>query len=293
MKTSSGKLPRPTSWFAGLEKALSPMKDFVGAVLGNPPADRRRRRSRPVERRSAEPESAVVAVKAPVDQRRHMPCELYLTLGAASLKVFATGPIDEFSFFQRRGVSLHHDTEFLTRLDAADRGTEEFKAWGLFRLSGESQALVDVERDQRLRESLRRYGLERLPLARQMAGEGFRAFEPMSGEAATGWNKLEAPQSAKTFKKVGERSYSYRDVLEILRQEMTPLQRIAWIEASVPPPPGNCPLVHRYYLDSHKQAYLVREQRGKEKRVFLAETSDEALEAILASGRFVRRFRRR
>ena len=287
MKPSGQSVRASSSWFTGIERALSPMKEFVGAVLGQPAPGRRRKRVRVVERRSAAPAAP------PADPRRSLPCDLFLTLGAASLKVFPSGPINEFAFFQRYGASLHHDTEYLTRLDAADRGTEDFKGWGLFRLKGESQPLADVERDQALREALRRYGLERLPLARQMAEGGFRAFEPMSGETATGLNRLEAPRSTKTFKKVGERHYSYRDVLEILRQELTPLQKIAWIEAAVPPPPPSSPLVHRYYLDSHKQAYLVRERRGEGKRLFLAETSDEALEAILASGRFVRRFRRR
>jgi hypothetical protein len=267
------------------------MKDFVGAVLGQPSPERRRRR-RPPRPERAQPQP--LPPQPPVDPRRQLPCDLYLTMGASSVRAFAAGPIDEFAFFQRYGVSDRHDTEFLTRLDATDRGTENFKGWGLFRLGSESQPLAALESDQGLRQRLKSYGLERLPLARQMFEGGLTAYDPRRDEhLLAGRNRLEPPSSSKTFKKVGERRYSYRDVLEILRQELTGPQTVAWIEATLPPPPPLSPIVHRYYLDTHKQAYLVRDRRDAPKQLFLAETSDEALEAILASGRQVRRFSRR
>jgi hypothetical protein len=269
----------PQAWFtlSTFEKKLfSPMKDFVGAVLGNPPPSRRR------PRRAARPPLPAPVAPPPPDPRRELLCELYLMMGAQSVRVFGSGLIDEFAFFQRFSVSGQHDTEFLTRLDPSDRGTENFKVWGLFRLEGESHPLANLDRSARVRDALRGYGLDRLPLARKL----------IAHDALEGATRLEAPISTKLFRKVGDRQLSRSDVLEILRHELSGPEKVAWVEEALPPPPPTSPLVHRYYLDRHKQAYLVRDRRGEPKRLYLAETSDDALTAVLASGRNVRKFRR-
>ncbi len=53
----------------------------------------------------------------PEDREAVLPFELFLTIGMRSLRLFPSGPIEEFHFFQRRGVPAHHRVEFLSRLD--------------------------------------------------------------------------------------------------------------------------------------------------------------------------------
>src|SRR5437762_640940 len=67
-------------------------------------------------------------------RRRTLRCDLFLTLGPASIRLFAAGPVEEFQFFQRFGMSADHDLEFVTRLDASDAGTENYRAYGIFAL---------------------------------------------------------------------------------------------------------------------------------------------------------------
>jgi hypothetical protein len=259
---------------------LAPVVKFVDSVLKVP--DGRARR--------AKPRALPVAERAPAPPG--LPCELFLTTGLRSIPLFPVGPIDEFRFFQRFGVALHSEVEFVTRLDAQDRGTENFRAFGLFDLGGDWLPLPDLGRDEDLKRTLaRKYGLERLPAARKLAEEGFSGYDPRRNEVEAGLNRIVPPRSTKVFKKVDGRHWSYADILDILRSELTGPQRIAWIEEACPPPPESSPIVHRYYLDAKKQAYLVREQRGRGKRLFLALTSAEAIEAVLSSGKHIRHFR--
>jgi hypothetical protein len=209
-------------------------------------------------------------------RRRTLRCDLLLTTGPASIPLFPAGPIEEFQFFQRFGVSADHDVEFLTRLDAEDAGTENYRAYGIFRLRGPWLPMPDLGRDRLLARRLEnKYGLERLPNASRLAPPTF----------AAGVNRLRPPAMSKPFRKVRGRCYYFADLLEILRGELTGSQKVAWIEEALPPPPPHSPVVHRYYLDSSRQAYLVRDHRGVGKRLYVARTSEEALEPCLASTR--------
>ncbi len=220
-----------------------------------------------------------VVERCPV-RRRTLRCDLLLTLGPASIRIFPSGPIEEFQFFQRFGISPVHDVEFMTRLDAEDAGTENFRAYGIFALKGPFRRLPEVRRDRALAKRLEtKYGLERLPHAGKMSPPSF----------GPGLNRLRPPASTRPLRKRNGRSWFFSDLLEILRTELTGPQKIAWIEEAIPPPPPHSPIVHRYYLDGHKQAYLVRDHRGAGKRLYVARTSDEAIDPCLLSTRAHRR----
>ena len=213
-------------------------------------------------------------VERSLSRRRTLRCELFLTLGPASLRLFEAGPVEEFQFFQRFGIAPDHEVEFVTRLDAADRGTENFRAYGIFVLKGPFRRLPDLRCDRGLARRLaHKYGLERLPQASKMAPATF----------VPGTNRLRPLADARPLKRKNGRSWFFSDLLEILRRELTGPQRIAWIEEALPPPPPHSPIVHRYYIDGEKQAYLVRDHRGVGKKLYVARTSDEAEAPCLAS----------
>jgi hypothetical protein len=229
-----------------------------------------------------EPEGplALPVVERHLSRRRTLRCDLLLTTGPGSLPLFAAGPIEEFQFFQRFGISADHDVEFVTRLDAEDAGTENFRAYGIFHLRGPWRPIPEPRRDRALSRRLeQKYGLERLPHASKMAPPSF----------AAGLNRLTPPAVLKPLRKVRGRCFYFTDLLEILRLELSGPQKVAWIEEALPPPPPWSPIVHRYYLDARKQAYLVRDHRGVGKRLYSARTSDEAVEPCLLSTRVYRR----
>ncbi|HBP19056.1 MAG TPA: hypothetical protein DEA08_14880 [Planctomycetes bacterium] len=227
---------------------------------------------------------------APPLPPRSMPCELYLTMGWNSLKLFPQGPIDDFRFFQRGGVSLSHEVEFLARLDEKDLGSENYAPYGMFKLSGDSgERLPSLETDAELWATLNEvYGLPSLPSIHALASHGFQAFDPRYGDLTSGENSIEPPQSAKAYVRGNWRHYSYADVLEILRAEMTTPQRIAWMEVAFQDPPPAGEIVHRYYLDRRKTAWLVRHHWSDGKRIYEAQTNAEALDFCIASGHFSR-----
>jgi hypothetical protein len=223
------------------------------------------------------PEKIVLPVveRCPV-RRRTLRCDLLLTLGPASIPIFPRGPIEEFQFFQRFGIAPDHEVEFMTRLDADDADTENYGAYGIFALKGPHRRLPDLRRDRGLARRLEhKYGLGRLPHAAKMAPPSF----------GPGLNRLRPPTSTKPLRKANGRSWFFSDLLEILRIELTGPQKIAWIEEAIPPPPPHSPIVHRYYLDGNKQAYLVRDHRGVGKRLYVARTSEQAVEPCLLSTR--------
>jgi hypothetical protein len=220
------------------------------------------------------PSLALPVVDRMPSRRRTLRCELYLTTGPASIQLFRRGPIDEFEFFQRFGISPDHDVEFVTRLDAEDAGTENYRAYGIFHLKGPWRRLPELRRNRALGLRLQeKYGLDHIPQAARMAPPSFVA----------GFNRLRPPESFKPLRKAKGRSLYLHDVLEILRQELTGPQRIAWIEEALPQPPPHSPIVHRYYIDGSKQAYLVRDHRGVGKKLYVARTSDEAEAPCLES----------
>jgi hypothetical protein len=250
------------------EKAVTQAKAFVLRVLRAP------RARRVTEER----------------RRRTMPCQLYLTMGWNSVPLFPSGGVDCFSFFQRGGVSASHEVEYLARLDEADQGSEEYQPYGLFRLqANQAEALPNLETRGDLWERLTsRYGLSGLPSAQALASHTFTTFDPRYSEPLAGVNRIDPPTSAKAYIPARRRHYSYAEVLEILRAELDSPERIAWMELTFPDPPALGEIVHRYYLDEQKQAWLVRHHWAQGKQLFRAQTNAEALAYCRASGHFDR-----
>ena len=82
--------------------------------------------------------------------RNLLPFDIFLNMGTTSARLFGTGNIDEFFFFQRTGISDDLEVEYVTRLEEADAGTEDYKAYVLFKPRGESLELVDLQKEDEL-----------------------------------------------------------------------------------------------------------------------------------------------
>jgi hypothetical protein len=213
---------------------------------------------------------------------RTLPCDLHLTLGAQSVTLFPAGPIDDLRVFQRRAVAESSEVEWVTRLDRADAGTENYKAWGIVRLRGEWQRLPELDRNEGFWEWLRQeHGLETIPTARAVVRADLTAWEPGLNEPAAGSHRIAPPRSTKLWRSVGQRRVTHGDVVEIIRRGLDGLHKIAWMESAFAPAVGA--VVHRYYLDGAKQLWLVRDHARDGKRLYRATTSPEAL-AAAASG---------
>jgi hypothetical protein len=238
------------------------MRDFVGAVLRQP--------SRP-DVRAARQER----------ERRTLPFDVYLALGQRSLPLFTAGPIDEFAFFQRKGVSAGHSVEYLTRLSRANRGSESYQPYGVIRLRGgrELPKLSSSELN----------GLPRLPKAKNLAVRRFSAFD-MESETnpRVGRNRVAAPRASKVFARQGIKRVYYSDALDVMRRELSDAEKIAWIEEAFSERPCVGEIVHRYYMSGRTSLYLVRDHWAVGKRIFHAETSAAARRACMSSGAFKR-----
>lgn len=214
--------------------------------------------------------------------RNLLPFDIFLNMGTTSLNLFPSGQIDEFFFFQRQGVPEDLEAEFLTRLEEADKGTENYKPYVLFKPKGESIPLVDLQKEEEFWKTLdQTYGLITIPKAKKMSTKGFTAFQT-GGPTNVGHNRMTPDDADKVFKEVGDKKYTYGDMLEILRNEMGITQKIAWVEEGFSETPPEGDIVHRYYLDVTKQIYLVRHHWSEGKSMFLAETDENALEELPA-----------
>ncbi|RMG06845.1 MAG: hypothetical protein D6731_24925 [Planctomycetota bacterium] len=213
--------------------------------------------------------------------RNLLPFQIFLNMGTTSAELFPAGQIDEFYFFQRKGISEDLEVEFVTRLEESDAGTENFKPYVLFKPKGEHLELVDLQKEEDLWKTLdQTYGLVTIPKAKKMVGGApFNVFDP-SNPGSTGSNRIAAAEPEKVFKEVGERKFTYGEMLEILRNELTTPQKIAWMEEAFSERPAEGEIVHRYYLDVTKQVYLVRDHYAEGKKLFMAETDEEALEEL-------------
>ena len=213
--------------------------------------------------------------------RNLLPFDVFCNLGMTSVQLFPSGQIDEFSFYQRTGISEDVDTEFVTRLEESDKGTENYKPYVLFRPKSEGLPLVDLQQEDDFWKTLdMTYGLVTIPKAKKMVN-GFGTFDPKSGEdPSIGFNRIEPVEPDKVFKEVGEKTYSYKDMLQILRNELLMPQKIAWVEEAFSEAPPAGQIVHRYYLDVTKQVYLVRHHHTEGKTLFVAETDEDALEEL-------------
>lgn len=214
--------------------------------------------------------------------RNLLPFDVLLNMGTTSVPLFESGQIDEFAFFQRNEVPEDLEVEFVTRLDEQDKGSENYKPYVLFKPKSEETAveLVDLQKEDDFWKTLdQTYGLVTIPKAKKMVAAGFGAYNSSSASGKEGTNKVAPDEPTKVFKEVGDRTFSYKAMLELLRNEMTMRQKIAWIEEAFDAPPEGGNIVHRYYLDVTKQVYLVR-HTADAKTLFLAETDEDALEEL-------------
>lgn len=216
--------------------------------------------------------------------RSLLPFELYTNLGTRSVKMFDVGQIDEFRFFMRRGVSEDLEVEFVTRLEEADAGTENYKPYVLFKTTQEGLPLIDLKKEDELWEALdMAYGLDAIPRLKDVMPAAFGAYDPKkSDDAKSGVNIVKAANPTKEFKKVGDKVYTYGDMYRILGTELRLPQKIAWVEEAFNDPLPEGDIVHRYYLDVTKQLFLVRHHWKEGKVLYAAETDEKALEELPA-----------
>lgn len=205
---------------------------------------------------------------------RLLPCDVVLTLGHRIVRLFRAGPFDEFTFFQRTGISENAQVEYLTYHEPRDlgRNREQYRPFAAFRFhAGEPTPLPDLRRSQDLGRRLSRgWGLDALPAVGRLNVERWSEFAPGRAEER-GRNKVRASSSSGTFRRVKERDFGYVEVLEILRSTLNTPERIAWVEGAFHTAPTE--VVHRYYLDCDVRPWLVRHFPSGEKLLFAAELS--------------------
>lgn len=213
--------------------------------------------------------------------RNILPFDLFANLGLTSVRLFNNGPIDEFTFFQRVGVSEDLEVEFVTRLDEADAGTENYKPYVLFRPKGEGTPLADLQKDEDFWKTLdQTYGLITIPKLKKLVAGDFGSFDGRKegAQGVDGYNRITPGEPDKVFKEVGDKAFTMNEMLDILRQELRMPQKIAWMEEAFAEPPAE--ITHRYYLDVTKQVYLVRHHPAEGKTLFIADTDEAALEEL-------------
>jgi len=216
-------------------------------------------------------------------EARSLPFELHLTNAAGAIKLAPSGPIDDLACFQRGEVSLHHDVEYLTRIDAADVGTERYEAFGLFRLrEREAQKLPDLRHATHVWEALERdLGLRALPRARSL----LRATG--TGPGATSTHRIVG--GSRSFCTSHGPRVAHTELLDWLRATLSAPEKIAWMEGAFDQPIAPGQVVHRYYIDARRQAWLVRHHWHHGRQLFQAQTSAEARRLCEAeSGAFAR-----
>jgi len=255
----------------------SRIRTFMNTVLRMPPQGGREESA--AQERLVEP--------PPPAPEGTLPCDVLLTVGWGSIPLFEAGDVDAFSFFQRAGVSPRADVEFLTRLDPEDFGTENYKAFGLVRLRERYAEPVPslASLTGFWRSVKRRYGIDTVPRARALVGE-FSSYDRAQG--STGVNRIQAQHPERVFARANGRRFTLGEMLEILRCELTDEQKITWIEGDFQTPPPACEIVHRYYMTTDRQPYVVRHHWRDGKSLFRAETTASARETVRASGVFSR-----
>ncbi|RMG14789.1 MAG: hypothetical protein D6731_09765 [Planctomycetota bacterium] len=228
------------------------------------------------------------AAPPPEERGELLPFDLFLTTAAGSILLFPRGPIRPFVFFQRE-VHTGHRVEYLSRRDPGS-GAEDYRPYGLIRLrKAEALTLVRPKQVQRLYETLTcGCGLRRIPPASSMTRAPFRTHCPGDpDDGSRGRNELRPPPHAQVRVRGGER-IPYARVLELLGRASDPREAIAYLEDAFPEPLPSGRVVHRYYLGSNLDLYVVRHDPREGKRLYKAQTSAEAVEACLASGLYRR-----
>lgn len=234
------------------ERLVTPVSSLVGRMLHAPD-----QATRGVRRHEA----------------RRLPFELHLCMAAGSVRVAPSGPIDDLAVFQRTTVSAYHDVEYLVRLDPKDAGTERYEAFGLFRLrESEASPLADLRDLTHVWEGLARdLELSALPRCRPLLRDAGR---PERAEEGASWLRVVA--GGRPFQTVKGRRVTLAEVIDWLRAELAPAEKIAWLEEAFTTEPEPGQIVHRYYLDGRRKAWLVRHHWAKGKLLFAARTSAEA-----------------
>ena len=221
-----------------------------------------------------------------------LPFDLLLTSGHGAVSLFQAGPIDELAYFQRSGVPEHLEVEFLTRLDPAARGSEDYQPYGMFRLrAGDGQPLP---RQEDLPEAFwaglyREHGLVKVLPAARLLAPGSGSWDARTNGFEAGRNRARALHPDYNFKRVRGRRYTHADLLAILCRHLSGPERIAWLEGIFPDALPRGHIVHRYYLDSARRLWLVRHHWAAGKLLHRAHTSQEARQLLVASGALPRR----
>lgn len=191
-------------------------------------------------------------------RRRLLPFELLLQSGNSSEVIFRPGPYSETRCYERR-VEGRHEVEYFSFLVPHDRDSEGYQPFGALRLQSLAP-LADLELCGELRKRLAREGVHTLPSPR------------VSGARDGGLLRV-LPDMDETFVVAEQPDLSLTQVTRLLLEAMTGIQRVKWFESAfseIPSAP-----VHRYYLDTNLNLYLVRHE-GMEKRVAVLEPSQAA-----------------
>lgn len=224
-------------------------------------------------------------------------CSLHLATATHSIELFPPGPIDPLRFYQRRGVSAEHGMEFVTRLDAAAAGTEDFEPFGVVQLRDPVARLPlpPIPEVEAFWASFREvHGLRRVPVAADLITREFGAHDSRRGTPArAGANVIRARRDADGCRRVDGRVLPPSRLLELVVAALRGPQLVAWIEGAFAEAPGLGEIAHRYYLDDKGQLYLVRHHWRAGKELFLTQTHAAALRLCRESGAFRRGSARR
>lgn len=193
-----------------------------------------------------------------VDRGRLLPFDVFLNRGNGSVRLFAAGPFDELSFFQRRDVVERHELEYLTYRDPRHAGRERYEAYGVFNLKTRSpRPLPNLAVAAEFWRALRAHGLSAVPGAKVAVRQRFSVFHPEQSPDA-GRNRVSVDVCRGVFERDGQRALPHAELLEIMRNDVEPAYRIAWLEGAMSRPREG-EIMHRYYLDAGLRAYLVRD----------------------------------
>lgn len=224
---------------------------------------------------AAGPEAGAPAPQARaqrVGRTRLLPFHVLLARGQGALELFAPGPFDELSFFQRVVGPSSHSVEYLIALDPRDAGSERFRPFARVDLDpARARPWPELARCEALAAALRAsQGPLALPKAKTMLPARTWAHHPERG--GSGLNRVAPPPGRDFFRWSAGRSYSYADMLEVIRHALDDAERIAWVEGAFKRPPAAGEVVHRYYLGARLRPWIVRHE-AEAKRLFAGEPS--------------------
>jgi hypothetical protein len=214
--------------------------------------------------------TVVVGPPARVGRRRLLPFGMFLTGAQGTTPLYAPGPFDELRCVQRRVEGRAHDLEFVTWQPPQDQGSEEFRAFGCFRLD-EAEDLVDLRRQQGFWLRMRaERSVRTLPQARVRGRR--KAHDGLPREGVL---QIEPAMCSGVYTRSRQPDLESVDVVEIMRTRASGLERVAWMEEAFRSAAPEGIALHRYYLDRDLSLYLVR-QTGMRKIVSCLVASESA-----------------